>query len=59
MSHIIQNRKRNSFNFMPLEMMLFCGASDLETGKRFNFNKAPKDKLRPKSINLSAIRMAI
>ena len=59
MSHVIQNRKRNSFNFIPLEMTLFCGASDPETGKRLNVHKTPEHKLQHKLINLSAIRLAL
>jgi len=59
MSHILQNRKRNSFNFIPLEMTLFCGASDPETGKRLNVRKIPEHKLQRKLINLSAVRLAL
>ena len=59
MSHIFQNRKKNSFNFVPLEMTLFCGASDPETGKRLNVRKVPEHKSQRELINLSAVRLAL
>ena len=59
MSHILHNRKMNSFNFVPLEMILFCGASDSETGKRLNVHKVPEHKMQRKLINLSAVRLAL